>query len=253
MQLEQPLAQPATILVVAAHPDDIEFGAGGAVAKWSKAGHRVVFCIVTNGAAGSNDPDMQPGRLIALRREEQAAAAAKLGVHDVRFLGYPDGALEATLELRRQLTRLIRELKPYRVVLMDPTTMLVQGDDFNYINHPDHRAAGEAALYAVFPSAGTRLVFPELLTDGLEPHNVTEVYMTLSMQPNVAVDISDVLEDKLEALLCHRSQLDERAAEMVRKWDEQAGKDAGVPYAETFRVMSFSRDGKAADNKENGS
>lgn len=242
MELEKPLPQPVTILLIVAHPDDIEFGAGGSVARWTREGHRVIFCIVTDGAAGSNDPAMTPSVLVPLRREEQTAAAAKLGVSDVRFLGYADGALEASLELRRRLTRLIRELKPQRVVLMDPTTILVQGDDFSYINHPDHRASGEAALYAVFPSAGTRLVFPELLIDGLEPHNVPEVYMTLSTEPNLAVDVTDVHDIKLAALLCHHSQLDASAVDFVRKWDEQAGKDAGVTYAETFRVMRFGRE-----------
>ncbi len=245
MRLEQPLAEPVTILIIVAHPDDIEFGVGGAVACWTDAGHRVVYCIVTDGSAGSNDPDVDPQALVERRRQEQLKAAAIVGVHDVRFLGYQDGVLQPTIALRRDLTRLIRELKPYRVVTMDPTSVLLQEEteqgEFAYINHPDHRAVGEAALYAFFPSAESRPIFRELLAEGLEPHHVTELYLTVAAQPNLAVDISDVIDRKIAALLAHESQLDAAVGEMVRGWSAADGQRAGVAYAESFRVMRFLR------------
>ena len=237
--MEQPLAQTKTILVIVAHPDDIEFGMGGSVARWTDAGHHVVFCIATNGAAGSNDPNTDYEALVVTRQAEQRKAAEILGVREVRFLNYIDGVLEPTLALRRELTRIIRELRPYRVVIMDPTTILLQGEQFDYVNHPDHRAAGEAALYAVFPSAESRPIFPELLSEGHEPHHVAELYMTLTQNPNVAVDITGLIERKTTALLSHASQVDARVGEMVRGWDAEAGKQAGVDYAEIFRVMRF--------------
>jgi LmbE family N-acetylglucosaminyl deacetylase len=246
MEFEQPLAQPETILFIVAHPDDIEFGAGGAAAVWSKAGHRVVYVIITDGSAGSNDPDVKREELVARRRAEQTAAAALVGVQHVRFLGYQDGMLQPTLELRRDLTRIIRELKPYRVLIMDPTVVLIMNEQFDYINHPDHRAAGEAALYAVFPSAETRPIFPELLAEGYEPHHVSELYLLMGEPPNIAVDIGDVIEQKIAALLAHESQLDASTGEMVRGWSAESGKQLGVAYAETFRRMRFIREQSGA-------
>jgi LmbE family N-acetylglucosaminyl deacetylase len=239
LPLEGPLTLPFTILIVAAHPDDIEFGAGGSAAVWSAQGAHVIYCIVTDGAGGSNDPAMTPERLVDIRRAEQIAAAGKVGVREVHFLGYRDGELVATIELRRHIARLIRQLRPNRVLIMDPTAVLITGEGFDYINHPDHRAAGEAALYAVFPSAGSRLVMPELLTEGLEPHNVPELYLMMSDKANIAVDVTAVWDQKVGALLEHRSQLDESVADMIRQWDTAAGKEAGVELAESFRVMRF--------------
>ncbi|MCC6616997.1 MAG: PIG-L family deacetylase [Anaerolineae bacterium] len=237
--LEQSLADKKTILIVVAHPDDIEFGMGGSVARWTDEGHRVIFCIVTNGAAGSNDPNTDWDALIVTRQAEQRRAADILGVEDVRFLNYADGTLEPTLGLRRDLTRIVRELRPYRVVIMDPTAILIQGEQFDYINHPDHRASGEAALYAVFPSAESRPIFPELLDEGYEPHHVEELYLGLSQNPNIAVDITGYTERKIKALLSHESQVDASVGDMVRGWDTEGGKQAGVDQAEVFRVMRF--------------
>jgi len=166
----------------------------------------------------------------------ESAAAEVIGVHDVRFLGYPDGILQPTLELRRELTRLIRQVRPDRVVCQDPTTVLVED---GYINHPDHRAAGEATLYAVFPSAGTRPIFPELLKEGLEPHQVKELYLTLTTRPNTHVDISSTIDRKIKALLCHKSQVGLEVEEWLREWDSEAGREAGCAYAEQFYVMRF--------------
>ena len=239
MLLEGPLSLPYTILIVVAHPDDIEFGSGGSAAAWTAQGANVVYCIVTDGAGGSNSADMTPERLVAIRRQEQTAAAAKAGVSDVHYLGYRDGELVATVDLRRHITRLIRQIKPNRVVIMDPTAVLISGEGFDYINHPDHRAAGEAALYAVFPSSGSRLVMPELLDEGLEPHNVSELYLVMSDKPNIAVDITAAWEQKVVALLEHRSQVDESVVDEIRAWAVEAGKEAGVELAETYRVMRF--------------
>ncbi len=235
-QLQPSTTTPKCVLVIAAHPDDIDFGAAGSVARWVKEGARVTYCVITDGAAGSNDPGIDLNELVRTRQAEQCAAAEKVGVHDVRFLGYADGTLQPTLDLRRDLTRLIREVKPDRLVCQDPTTIFVEAE---YINHPDHRAAAEAAVYALFPSAETRPIFPELLEEGYEPHHVTELFMDLSMQPNTYVDISETIDQKIEALLCHKSQLGEDEAKMVREWGAALGKQVGVTYAERFRVMRF--------------
>lgn len=226
--------QQEPILVIAAHADDIEFAAAGTIANWTAAGHPVTYCIVTDGSAGSNEPGANLATLVARRQEEQRAAAAVLGVHDVRFLGYRDGILQPTLDLRRELTRLIREVRPFRVLCQDPT--LVFAGNTN-INHPDHRAAGEAALYAVFPSAETRPIFPELLAEGYEPHKVRELYLMFPSAPDLYLDISDRIEQKIEDLLCHRSQLGPEVADWVRTWDAENGTKIGVTYAETFRVI----------------
>jgi LmbE family N-acetylglucosaminyl deacetylase len=234
--MEQASSTAMRILVIAAHADDIEFGMAGTVARWTEEGHEVAYCLITDGSAGSNDPNVDPQALVETRHAEQIAAAAAVGVDTVRFLGYADGVLQPTLELRRELTRLIREWKPQRVVCQDPTTVFV---DKNYINHPDHRAAGEAAIYAVFPSAETRPIFPELLSEGFEPHKVEELWMTLTLAPDTFVDITPTIDRKIESLLCHRSQVGPDAAEWIRKWNAEDGERAGVPFAEGFRVMRF--------------
>lgn len=241
MQLD-PHPIPARILLIAAHPDDIEFGAAGSAAVWTAAGADVRYCIVTDGAAGSNDPTVVHDALVQRRIEEQRAAADLVGVHHVYHLGYGDGTLQPTLELRRDLTRIIRAFRPNRVVIMDPTVRLMtEGDDFNYINHPDHVATGDASLYAIFPSAETRPIFPELLAEGLEPHHVDEVYLMLADKPNIAIDVTAHLEQKKAALLAHASQISEEDIGFIFEFDQRAGAEVGVEYAETFRVMRFIR------------
>lgn len=235
---EPPLKLPFRILVIAAHPDDIEFGMAGSIAHWSAQGAEVIYCLVTDGSAGSNDPDIDRQTLIARREEEQRRAAQVVGVKTVHFLGYQDGVVEPSLALRRDLTRLIRQTKPDRVIIQDPTTIYLENF---YINHPDHRAVGEAALYAVFPSAETRPIFPELLAEGLEPHHVDELYLNFSMQPTIFVDISQTIERKIESLLCHASQVGPEAGQEVRKWNAEDGQKYGVGFCETFRKMDFTR------------
>lgn len=230
---------PSSVLVFAAHADDIEFGASGSIARWVKEGAQVIYCIVTDNSAGSNDPAVDTTWLARKREEEQRASAAVVGVTDVRFLGYRDGDLQPTLELRRELTRVIREVRPERVLSPDPTTILL--GDF-YVNHPDHRAVGEAALYAVFPSAGTRPIFTELLAEGYEPHDVHDLYLMLSTQSNVFVDISDTIDLKIKALLCHESQVGPEVEKEVREYGAEDGKSVGVAYAESFRVMRLRSD-----------
>lgn len=230
---------PVRILGVFAHPDDPEFSVGGSAARWADEGAHIVYCVVTNGAAGSNDPNQDLDELVRLREAEQRAAAAVLGVAEVLFLGYADGTLQPTLELRRELTRIIRQYKPDRVVCGDPTAVLY-GD--GYINHPDHRAAAEAAVYAVFPSAVTRPIFPELLAEGYEPHQVKELYISGAVEPNTYVDISATLERKIEALRCHKSQLDPGDGAWIRQWAAETGKGGDLEYAEAFRVMKLVRE-----------
>lgn len=228
---------PDRALVVAAHADDIEFGSVGTVARWTEAGAEVSYCIVTDNSSGSNAPDADLAALVATRREEQVAAAAVVGVTDVHFLGYKDGTLQPTLELRRDLTRLIRQLRPQVIIQSDPRTIIAADD--RYINHPDHRAAAEACLYATFPSAESRPIFPELLDEGLEPHKVEKVYLDFSENPSLYVDISSTWEKKAAALLCHASQVGEEAVEFLAMWNRATGKLIGASYAEAYRVLTL--------------
>ncbi|MFQ5814421.1 MAG: PIG-L deacetylase family protein [Anaerolineae bacterium] len=222
------------IMVITAHPDDAEFTVAGTVARWAQEGKTVIYVICTDGSRGSNDPNVRPEHLVAVRRAEQEAAARVLGVEEVVYLGYEDGSLQPTLALRRDLTRAIRRYRPDIVVCPDPT-IRYYGD--SYLNHPDHRAAGDAALDAVFPSAGTRYIFPELLAEGLEPHKVREVYIRGALSPNLWVDISDTIELKIAALKEHESQVSRIQGweERVRARAQQAAAGHDMTYAESFR------------------
>ena len=236
------LKDPIRMIAIVAHHDDIEFGMSGSIARWIEEGAEVTYVIVTDGGAGSNEPGILRADLVEQRRQEQLAAAAVVGVTDVRFLGYPDGMLQATMELRRELTRILREVKPDRVLCQNPTTFFF-GD--GYINHPDHRAAGEAAIYATFPSSETRPIFPELLEEGYEPHKVKELFLTISPEPTHFVDISSTWQKKIASLRAHVSQLGEGADfdNEALKWMEEraaeSSKRFGVPYAEAFKVMTL--------------
>lgn len=204
------------ILVVTAHPDDVDFGAAGSVATWTDQGVVVTYCVATDGDAGGFDPAVPRADVPAIRRAEQTAAAAVVGVRDVRFLGYPDGRLQPTLELRRDIARVIRQVRPQRVVGASPVR------DFQRIHasHPDHLAAGEAALAAVYPDARNPFAFPELLAEGHEPWTVDEVWLMATPTPDVFVDVTDALDRKVQALLCHHSQMTDPAAlaERIRAW-----------------------------------
>jgi LmbE family N-acetylglucosaminyl deacetylase len=237
-----PITTPFKVVVIAAHHDDIEFGTAGSVACWVEQGAEVTYVIVTDGGSGSNEPGIIRSELAETRIKEQVAAAEAVGVKDVRFLGYLDGTLQPTLELRRDLTRIIREVKPDRVVCQDPTTVFVRD---GYINHPDHRAAGEAAVYATFPSAETRPIFPELLEEGYEPHKVKELFLNMSLVPTHFSDISSTVEKKIASLAAHVTQLgagddfENGAKKWVLEWNAESGKQFGVEYAEVFKVMTL--------------
>ena len=231
---------PQTVLTIFAHPDDQEFTVAGTLARWARAGSHITALLLTSGDAGSNDPNCPvtcKEDLAKLREAEQLAANATLGIAETVFLRYPDGILQHTLELRRDVTRQIRRFKPEVVVCGDPTVRFFGS---GYMNHPDHRVAADVACDAVFPSAGTRLIFTELLDEGCEPHNVKRVYLSSTEKPDTWVDIADTLDTKIEALRKHASQLGEwDPAEEMRKWAEETGKEKGMEYAESFRVVTL--------------
>jgi LmbE family N-acetylglucosaminyl deacetylase len=225
-------AVPPSAMVVVAHPDDAEFMVAGTVAKWAKAGCVVTYVIITKGDKGSDDPAMTSERLTVIREEEQRAAGAVLGVKNYEFMGYPDGYLEHTLSLRRDVTRLIRRHRPFVLLTFDPTNRFFSD---NYVNHPDHRVAGDVALDATFPSARDRLTFPELLVDGYEPWKVRQIWLSGAAEPNVFIDIAETLQAKKDALLQHPSQLGEDVLEFAETWAAETGKPQGLAYAEAFR------------------
>jgi LmbE family N-acetylglucosaminyl deacetylase len=197
------------ILVILAHPDDPEFFCGGSIARWTHAGHHVSYCLLTCGDKGTQDRSITPDALCSLRQEEQNAAAAVLGVDQVQFLDYPDGYLVPNIQLRRDITRVIREEQPDVLVTCDPTNLYVKE---TYLNHPDHRAAGQATLDAVFPAARDHLTFIELWRDeNLEPHIVREVWISLPGEANVTLDVTEYWEMKLQALYHHKSQIGDPA------------------------------------------
>ncbi len=227
--------KPECAMVVVAHPDDAEFMCAGTVATWARSGTTVVYVIVTDGDKGSDDPKVTSEQLKAIREEEQRKAAAKLGVSEIVFLGYEDSMLQPTLELRRDIARAIRRYRPSVVVTFDPTNRFITD---NYPNHPDHRAAGDAAVDAVFPAARDRLTFPELMEEGLEPHKVQEMWLGATREPNHWVDIEAVLQDKIAALRAHDSQLREfNVKEFIPGMAKFEAKGSDFTYAESFRRL----------------
>jgi len=229
---------PRRAMSIHAHPDDQEFTVAGTLARWARHGCEIVSVIITSGDAGCNDPSRGAefkAELARRRQAEQQAANALLGIQETVFLHYPDGELEATLALRKELTRQIRAHKPDVVITGDPERIFYGSD---YINHPDHRAAARAACDAVFPSAGTRLIFTDLLAEGLEPHNVKRLYIHGSEKSDVWVDIHETIEVKIEALKKHASQIgDWNVGEWLRAWAGETGKEKGMKFAEAFKVM----------------
>ncbi|MEO8288356.1 MAG: PIG-L deacetylase family protein [Chloroflexota bacterium] len=222
------------VLLVAAHPDDAEFSSAGTVAHWVRSGIDVVFVVVTSGDKGTPDRDMTNARLSSLREDEQRAAAARVGVTNVNFLRFPDGELLPNLELRGAITRMIRMYKPYVVMTHDPLTLFYNNE---FINHPDHRAVGQATVDAIYPTARDPLQFPEQTREGLEPHKVKEIYLWGSDQSNVVVDISETIDDKIEALKEHITQVGppDEMAERIRTRSAQTAEPHGLKYAEVFR------------------
>ncbi len=228
------------ILVINAHPDDVDFSAAGTIALWTDAGIEVSYCVVTDGDAGGHDENIPRAEMAPLRRAEQTAAAKQVGVHDLRFLGYPDGQVEATLALRRDLAGVIRQVRPARLVCPSP--------ERNYQrigpSHPDHRAVGSAALDAVYPDARNPFAFPDLLAvEGLAAWTVPEVWIAGGPTPNHYVDITTTFSRKVAALRAHESQTGHMAGleDFLRGWLTRAAAQGGLPegsLAEVFQVIS---------------
>jgi LmbE family N-acetylglucosaminyl deacetylase len=227
---------PRTVLGVAAHPDDLDFGAGGTIASFAKQGADVYYLILTDGGKGSTDPNATPGQIRDLRHKEQREAGKALGLKDIFFLPYPDGALENTQDVKRDVVKAIRQVRPDVVIALDPTVVYVASEGL--INHPDHRAAGQAALDAIYPLARDHMTFPELLEQGYEPHKTPHVLLIrfTNMGTTFGVDISETLDQKLRALDAHASQFQnhESLHKTIREMAEQAGRTYGGQYAEAF-------------------
>jgi LmbE family N-acetylglucosaminyl deacetylase len=228
------------VMVVAAHPDDPEFAFGATVAKLAREGASVTYVVCTDGSQGGEDPSVPDEELTATRYAEQRAAAAVLGVKDVVFLGFRDGHLSPNVELRRAISREIRRYRPELVLTHTPLRAI---DIPIGASHPDHLAVGEAALAAVYPDARNPRAYPELLQEGLEAHKVKEVWLPGFEASNHFVDASDVIDQKIEAILCHRSQFQkpgiepDAPAKWIKERMHQAGERAGFEYAEAFKRL----------------
>lgn len=243
----EPMAMPPApgrALAVVAHPDDIEFMAGGLMSRWARAGTELFYLLLTDGNGGSRDPAATPEGLAALRRDEQRAAAAVIGAQ-CTFLGHPDGRLVADVALRLQIARVIRQVRPDALVAGDP--LFFYGP--TYVNHPDHRAAAEAALAAVMPIANTRLAAMELLDEGLEPHDVRHIYLAAPSRPTLWVPLdNEDMDRKIAMLSAHASQIggwDYQA--MIRSFATQAAAEAraahvACEFAEGFVFIDLARE-----------
>jgi LmbE family N-acetylglucosaminyl deacetylase len=225
-------------LVVVAHPDDIDFGAAGAVATLTAAGVEVSYCLVTSGDAGGDASTHSKEERAMIREREQRAAALVVGVTDLTFLGWPDGLVEVTLELRKAITKVIRLKKPDLVITQSPE----RNWDRVFGSHPDHMAAGEATTRAVYPDARNPHFYPELVAEGYEPHTVKTMWINM-VGATLAVDITDVFEKKMTALRCHESQVSHRddLDESMRGWAATTAAALGLPegrLAEGYRVVT---------------
>lgn len=226
---------PKVALGVAAHPDDLDYGMSGTVANWAAQGTDVYYLILTNGNKGSADTTVKPTDLTRTRRNEQIAAAKILGVKEVFFCDYDDGLLECCPEVKYDVVRYIRKLKPDVVLTMDPSVLYAA--ERGFINHPDHRAAGQATLDAVYPLARDHLSFPELITqENLPPHKVATLLLLNLEHHNYSVDISATIEKKMAALAAHSSQMPDLKAiqDRMRDFASRAGTAMGAQYAETY-------------------
>jgi len=223
------------IMIISPHPDDSEFGAAGSVARWIKEGKSVVYVICTNGEKGTSDPNVMPEALTETRKKEQEAAAELLGVKEVVFLGYEDQTLEDTSEFRKEIVRWIRTFKPDTLVTADPYR--------RYIWHRDHRITGQVVLDAAFPYARDHLSYPDLMDEGLEPHNVKEIFLWASEEPNYYSDITSTFEIKLAALRCHESQVGGHHFPAIEQWlrkrAEDAARESDYDLAEAFHRVEI--------------
>ena len=226
------------ILVVMAHPDDCDFGAGGTIAQWTAKGISVSYCIITNGDQGGEESDVPLEEMAKVRQREQRDAGAALGVSDITYLNHRDGWLVPTIELRKEIVREIRKSKPDRMVIQSPE----RNYERIFASHPDHLAAGEVAIQAVYPDARNPYAFTDLKEAGFEPWRVKEVWITSSPTPNHFVDITDTFPKKIAALKAHVSQTAHNAEleAMVRSWGERNATAQGLPVgrvAEIFKVI----------------
>ncbi|MFN2543661.1 MAG: PIG-L deacetylase family protein [Actinomycetota bacterium] len=227
-----------TALAVFAHPDDGEFGFAGTIAKWAKEGTEVHYVCITDGSAGSNERGVTREELRPIREREQRAACEVLGVRECHFLGFVDGQLELDMNLRRAVTRVVRDIRPDVIVGTDPSRLWNR--DRTYINHLDHRIAGEVVLTTAMPDAPSRPQFPELLEEGFEPFEVPAVWFSAE-DGDTVVDISDTIDAKIRALGCHESQLGAYPdwQELIRRMGKERGAPAGVEYAECFKTFNL--------------
>ena len=231
---------PAKAMVIVAHPDDIEFGCAGTVARWVEAGAEVCYVLVTSGDVGIADLSITRARATEIREAEQLAAAEVVGVKEVIFLREPDGMVVNTLDLRKRLVRELRRFRPEVVICGDPTVWFANG---TYINHPDHRAVAAAALEAVFPAAGQPHFYEDLAVEGLTAHKVRKVYVEAWGGGDTWVNTAATIDRKIAALRKHVSQMGEWDPEpMLRQWAAEAGKGKEMDYAETFRVITLVSD-----------
>ena len=229
-------------MVVVAHADDAEFGCSGTVAKLCAEGWEMVYVMCTDGSKGSSDREITQAELAAIRREEQINAGKALGLKDVVFLDYEDSMLQPTLELRKDIAREIRRYKPDVLITMYPMRSLNGGWG---VGHPDHMAAGEAALQAVFPTARDHMTFPDLLEAGFEPHKVAEVWIMGHPEPDLYIDVTQHMDTSVKALMEHKSQMNGRdeawARERMGEWKRERAKGRGIQYAEAFKRIEFRR------------
>ena len=228
---------PQKLLVILAHPDDPEFFCGASIARWTRAGHHVYYCLITCGDKGTKDLTLHSNELCSIRQTEQRAAAKVLGVEDITFLNYPDGYLVPDINLRRDITRVIRTIRPDIMITCDPQTLYTANAG---LNHPDHRAAGQAALDAVFPSARDHLSFIELWKDEkLEPHIVREVWVCGTLQPDTILNVTDTWEIKISALYEHKSQIGdtEKFTDRMRNRRTADSTPEKPRYEEKFRRL----------------
>jgi LmbE family N-acetylglucosaminyl deacetylase len=234
---------PESAMAIFAHPDDIEFGCAGTLARWARAGARVSHVICTSGEVGISKDGMTKTRAAEIREAEQRAASAITGAAEVIFLGLPDGMLEATMDLRRRLVREIRRFRPEVVMCGDPTIVWA-GED--YINHPDHRAAAAVALDAAFPAAGQPNLFEELAQEGLRAHKPRKVYVHTWDGGDTFVNIGDTIGLKIRALRAHTSQMEEMGGwdpeDQIKKWASERARGKEMEYAESFRVITLESD-----------
>lgn len=224
---------PKIVLGVGAHPDDLDVVAGGTLAHFAAAGADVHYLILTDGSKGSEDPSMTPDALKEIRHAEQQAGLEAVGGKTITFLDYPDGELEVTLQLKKEIVKVIRTIKPDVVITMDPT--VIYSAEKGVVNHPDHRAAGQATLDAIFPLARDRLAFPELETEGYHPHKTSTVLLANFNTTNFSVDVTDSFEAKARALMAHPSQFsDDSVVTWLRDMAKAEGAKAGYELAESF-------------------